>query len=44
MLGLFAGQPGARGWRRYLSEQAHRDGADTQTVMRALDAMRMSAA
>ena len=44
MMGLFAGQPGARGWRRYLSEQAHRDGADTQTVMRALDAMRMSAA
>lgn len=44
MLGLFAGQPGARGWRRYLSEQAHHDGADTQTVMRALDAMRMSAA
>lgn len=27
MLGLFAGRPGARGWRRVLSEQAHRDGA-----------------
>lgn len=26
MLGLFAGQPGARAWRRYLSENAH--GAD----------------
>ena len=25
MLGLFAGQPGARAWRRYLSEHAHRD-------------------
>ena len=44
MLGLFAGQPGARGWRRYLSEEAHRDGADTQTVMRALDAMGAHAA
>ena len=44
MLGLFAGQPGARGWRRYLSEEAHRDGADTHTVMRALDAMGAHAA
>lgn len=44
MLGLFAGQPGARGWRRYLSEQAHRDGADTQTVLQALEARRAQAA
>lgn len=27
MLGLFAGQPGARQWRRILSEYAHRPGA-----------------
>ncbi|MBV0911869.1 tRNA dihydrouridine(20/20a) synthase DusA [Anianabacter salinae] len=27
MLGLFAGLPGARGWRRVLSEGAHRSGA-----------------
>jgi tRNA-dihydrouridine synthase A len=24
LLGLFAGQPGAKAWRRYLSEHAHR--------------------
>jgi tRNA-dihydrouridine synthase A len=28
LLGLFAGQPGARAWRRTLSECAHRSGAD----------------
>jgi len=27
MLGLFHGQPGARGWRRGLSQNMHRDGA-----------------
>ena len=27
MLGLFQGQPGARSWRRHLSENAHRPGA-----------------
>ncbi len=36
MLGLFAGRPGARGWRRVLSEGAHRDGAGTALVLRAL--------
>jgi len=36
MLGLFQGRPGARMWRRYLSENAHRDGADGQTVLAAL--------
>ena len=39
MLGLFAGQPGARAWRRYLSEHAFRDSAGVDTVMAALDAM-----
>jgi tRNA-dihydrouridine synthase A len=37
MLGLFAGRPGARGWRRVLSEGAHRDGAGTALVLEALD-------
>ena len=36
MLGLFAGRPGARGWRRYLSEYAHADGAGTEVVRAAL--------
>ncbi|MFN4088400.1 MAG: tRNA dihydrouridine(20/20a) synthase DusA [Alphaproteobacteria bacterium] len=36
MLGLFQGQPGARRWRRHLSENAHRPGADAGTVRDAL--------
>ena len=36
MLGLFAGRPGARLWRRILSEGAHRDGAGTALVVEAL--------
>jgi len=36
MLGLFAGQPGARAWRRELSENAHRPGAGPQVVLDAL--------
>ncbi len=36
MLGLFAGRPGARGWRRVLSEGAHRDGAGTGLLLQAL--------
>ena len=36
MLGLFAGQPGARAWRRYLSEHAHRKGADSSLLTAAL--------
>lgn len=36
MLGLFAGRPGARGWKRYLSENAHRDTAGPGVVERAL--------
>ncbi len=35
MLGLFAGWPGARRWRRVLSEGAHRDGAGPQLVREA---------
>lgn len=36
MLGLFAGRPGARSWRRILSEGAHRDGAGPELVQEAL--------
>ncbi|MRU14477.1 tRNA dihydrouridine(20/20a) synthase DusA [Roseovarius sp. A21] len=36
MLGLFAGRPGARGWRRVLSEGATRDGAGPELVLQAL--------
>ncbi len=36
MLGMFQGQPGARAWRRSLSENAHRAGADVAVVERAL--------
>ena len=36
MLGLFAGQPGARAWRRALSEGAAREGADARLVEEAL--------
>lgn len=30
--GLFQGQPGARIWRRYLSENTHRPGADVEVI------------
>ncbi len=36
MLGLFTGRPGARLWRRYLSENATRDGAGPEVVEQAL--------
>ncbi|WP_299376195.1 tRNA dihydrouridine(20/20a) synthase DusA [uncultured Tateyamaria sp.] len=36
MLGLFAGRPGARGWRRVLSEGATRPGAGPELVEAAL--------
>ncbi len=39
MLGLFAGEPGARTWRRVLSEQAHRPGAGLEVIDAALAAM-----
>ena len=43
MLGLFAGQPGARAWRRYLSENAYHDNAGIDVVLAALAAMSMAA-
>ena len=39
MLGLFTGQPGARAWRRILSEGAIRDGAGPDLVLEALAAV-----
>jgi len=37
ILGLFAGQQGARAWRRYLSENAHRPGAGIEVLHDALE-------
>lgn len=36
ILGLFQGQAGARSWRRYLSENAHRSGAGVEVIREAL--------
>jgi tRNA-dihydrouridine synthase A len=44
MLGLFQGKPGARGWRRVLSEQASREGSGLGVLDRALDEVRVAAA
>ncbi|MBW9258122.1 MAG: tRNA dihydrouridine(20/20a) synthase DusA [Candidatus Thiodiazotropha sp. (ex. Lucinisca nassula)] len=35
ILGLFQGLPGAKKWRRMLSEEAHKDGADSSLILRA---------
>jgi len=39
MVGLFSGMPGARAWRRHLSEHAFRNGAGVEVINEALDAM-----
>jgi tRNA-dihydrouridine synthase A len=39
ILGLFNGLPGARAWRRHLSEAAHRPGADAGVVLDAIAAV-----
>ncbi|MGL4899160.1 MAG: tRNA-dihydrouridine synthase, partial [Shewanella sp.] len=39
MIGLFQGLPGARAWRRYLSEHAHKNGADISVIKQALASM-----
>lgn len=44
MLGLFAGQPGARQWRRILSEQAHRPGAGLEVLDAASAAVQQAQA
>ncbi len=40
MLGLFAGRPGARKWKRVLSENAHKTGAGPDLLERALAEVR----
>ncbi len=40
MLGAFAGRPGARRWRRVLSEGAHLSGAGPALVMQAFEAVK----
>ena len=40
ILGLFNGLPGARAWRRHLSEAAHRPGAGTEAIEDALQPCR----
>ena len=37
LVGLFQGLPGARAWRRHLSENAHKDGATGQIIRDAAD-------
>lgn len=44
MLGLFGGEPGARGWRRTLSEGAAKSGAGVDVLHQALDHVTASAA
>lgn len=39
MLGLYAGQPGARSWRRTISENAHKPGVGPELLDTALDAI-----
>lgn len=36
MLGLFTGKPGARAWKRYLSENAHKSDAGVRTILEAM--------
>ena len=43
MVGLFAGLPGARAWRRTLSEHAYRDNAGVEVLREALDAVPVAA-
>lgn len=37
MLGLFAGQPGARAWRRTISENAHKPDAGPEVLLAAME-------
>lgn len=39
LLGLFAGQPGARAWRRHLSERAHQPGAGIEVLKEAMQCL-----
>jgi len=42
MLGLFHGMPGARRWRRFISENAHKDDANDRLLVQALAGMKAS--
>jgi tRNA-dihydrouridine synthase A len=35
LLGLFSGQPGAKAWRRYISENAYKEGAGIEVIQQA---------
>ncbi len=37
LMGLFQGRPGARAWRRHLSENAHKPGANADVLRRAAE-------
>ncbi len=39
LLGLYAGRPGARAWRRHLSETARAEGAGTEVILEAAAAV-----
>jgi tRNA-dihydrouridine synthase A len=43
LLGLFQGLPGAKAWRRHLSEHAFKDDENTQLLFQALAAMERTA-
>jgi tRNA-dihydrouridine synthase A len=40
LLGLFQGKPGAKAWRRYLSENAYKDDNNTKLLLQALAVMK----
>lgn len=44
MLGVFTGRPGARGWRRVLSERGNRPGAGLDVLDAALSELQIAAA
>ncbi len=37
LLGLFQGQPGAKAWRRYISENAYKEGAGIEVLQQAME-------
>ncbi len=43
ILGLYQGRPGARGWRRHLTEAGRRPGAGVEVIDEALDIVRRAA-
>jgi len=43
LLGLYAGQPGAREWRRFITEASRRPGADAEILKRSLECLQAAA-